>query len=162
MRYLKSILFLVLAYFLMMGSRTKEIRLSEGIQPGNLAPEINRQGINLKDNQFTLLQFWTAYDARSRMLNTQVHNVISRLETDTIRLISIALEENEAVFEGVVKADRLNRATQFNDPRGRKSEIFKTYRLKSGFTNFLIDSKGIIVAKNVKPQEITRYIGIHL
>jgi hypothetical protein len=76
MKYLKSILFLVMVCLLMMGLRTKEIRLTEGIQPGNLAPEIHLQDINLKGNKFVLLQFWAAYDARSRMANVQMYNVI--------------------------------------------------------------------------------------
>jgi len=141
----------------MMGSSTKEFRLTEGIQPGNLAPAIHRQDINLKSNKFTLLQFWAASDARSRMLNTQMHNVIAQLGTDEISLVSVSLDKDEAVFEGIVKADRLNPATQFNDTRGKESEIYKDYRLKSGFTNWLIDSQGIIVAKNLNPKEIPQY-----
>jgi len=158
MRYLKSILFIVVVCFLMMGSRTKEIKLTEGIQPGNLAPEINRQDINLKGNKFTLLQFWAAYDANSRMLNTQMHNAISSLKTEDIRLVSISMDENEAVFEGTVKAEHLNPATQFNDPQGKKSRIYKAYHLKSGFKNWLINSEGIIITQNINPKEISEYI----
>ncbi|MCL1932586.1 MAG: thioredoxin family protein [Candidatus Azobacteroides sp.] len=159
MRYLKPTLFLLLVCFLIMGSQTKEVKLTEGIQPGNLAPEINRQDINLKGKKFVLLQFWAAYDARSRMLNAQMHNVISQSGTEDIRLVSVSFDENEAVFKGVVKADRLNPATQFNDPQGKNSEIFKTYHLESGFGNRLINSEGIIIAKDVNPQEILGYIG---
>lgn len=159
MRYLKPILFLLLVCFLIMGARTKEVKLTEGIQPGNLAPGINRQDIDLKGNKFVLLQFWAAYNARSRMLNVQIHNVISQSGTEDIRLVSVSFDENEAVFKGVVKADRLNPATQFNDPQGKNSEIFKAYHLESGFGNCLIDSEGVIIAKNVSPKEISGYIG---
>jgi hypothetical protein len=141
-----------------MGLRTEEVRLTEGIQPGNLAPGINRQDIHLKGKKFVLLQFWAAYDARSRMLNVQMHNVISQLGTDDIRLVSVSLDENEAVFEGIIKVDHLNPATQFNDPQGRNSEIFKAWRLQSGFNNWLINSEGVIVAKNVNPKEISGYM----
>ena len=158
MRYTKSIFFVVLILLLMIGSRTKEIKLTEGIQPGNLAPEIHWQDINLKSNHFTVLQFWAAYDAYSRMLNARMHNVISQLDTEDIRLISVSFDENEAVFDGIVKVDRLNRSTQFNDPKGKTSGIFKSYRLKSGFSNFLINPEGVIVAKNVNPNDIRRHV----
>jgi len=161
MRYLKSILFLVSICLLMTGSRTKEVKLTEGIQPGNLAPEIHWQGINLEGKKFVLLQFWAAYNAHSRMINVQMHNTISQLNTDDIRLISVSFDENEAVFEGIVKAEHLDSATQFNDPRGRDSEIFKSYRLNSGFTNWLINPEGIIVAKDVSPKDISRYMNIY-
>ena len=158
MRYLKAIFFFVLISLLMMGSGTKEIRITEGIQPGNFAPEINRQDLHLKSDKFTLLQFWAAYDAYSRMLNAQMHNVISHLESEDIRLISVSFDENKAVFEGIIKTEHLIPATQLNESEGEKSEIFKTYRLESGFTNLLINPEGIIVAKNVKPKEIFGYI----
>ena len=159
MKHLKSILFLSALCLLMMGLRTNETNLSKGIQPGNLAPEINRYGICLKGDKFTVLQFWAAYDANSRMLNAQMHNVIARMGTDDLRLVSVSMDEDEAVFEGIVKAEHLNPTTQFNDSRGKESEIFKAYRLKSGFSNWLIDPKGVIIAKNVNPKQISGYIG---
>jgi len=158
MRYLKSILFLVTVYLLMMGSRTKEIKLTEGIQPGNIAPEMKWQDIDLRSNKFTLLQFWAAYDAHSRMVNVQMYNAIARMNPEKIRLISVSLDENKAVFEGIIKAEQLDPGTQLNDPRGKESDIFRVYRLKSGFTNRLINPEGVIVAKNINPNEIGKYI----
>jgi hypothetical protein len=158
MRYLKTIFFLTFISLFIMGSGTKEIKLTEGIQPGNLAPGIDLQEINLNGKKTVLLQFWAAYDGKSRALNTQMHNVIAHLETDNIQLVSVSLDESKAVFEGIVKADGLNPATQFNEPMGRNSEVFKTYRLKAGFNNWLINSDGVIVAKDVNPKEITGYI----
>ena len=160
MRYFKTILLLSLFCFLMMGLSTKNTHPREGIQPGNLAPEFHRQDISLKGNKYTLLQFWASYDARSRMLNAQMHNVISQLGTEDICMVSVSMDENEAVYEGIVKAEHLKPATQFNDSQGKKSEIFKAYRLKSGFTNWLIDSKGVIVAKDLNPKEISVYFGL--
>ena len=158
MKYLASIFFLGMVCLLIMGSRTKEIKLTEGVQPGNLAPEIQWQDIQLKGNKFVLLQFWAAYDAQSRMVNVQMYHAISELKTKDIRLVSISLDESKAVFEGIVKAERLDPATQFNDPRGKNSELFKDYRLNSGFTNWLINEKGLIIAKNVNPKEIFNYL----
>jgi hypothetical protein len=158
MKYLAPIIFLVVVCVLMIGLRREEFKLTEGIQPGNLAPEIEWQDIDLKGSKFVLLQFWATHDVHSRMLNAQMHNAISGIKTDDIRLVSVSMDENEAVFEGVVKAERLDPATQFNDPRGKNSEIFKAYRLKSGFSNWLIGPEGVIIAKNLKPGEIFAYI----
>jgi hypothetical protein len=158
MRYLKTIFFLTFISLFLIGSGTKEIKLTEGIQPGNLAPGIDLQDINLTGKNYVLLQFWAAYDGKSRALNTQMHNVITNLETDAVQLVSVSLDESKAVFEGIVKTDGLNPATQFNESRGRNSEVFKTYRLKAGFNNWLINSDGIIVAKDVHPKEINGFL----
>jgi hypothetical protein len=158
MRYSKLIFFLTLAFLLMTGTGTKEVKLTEGIQKGNLAPKINLQDVKFENKKWILVQFWAAYNGQSHVLNVQMHNAITRLKTDSIQLISISFDEKKAIFEGVIKVDQLNPATQFNEPKGKNSEIFKTYRLKSGFSNWLIDPEGVIIAKNLSPNEITRYI----
>jgi hypothetical protein len=154
MRYLIRISLVLAIAFLYVGAGTQEIKLTEGIQPGNLAPEINLQGVHLKGNGYVLVQFWAASNPQSRVENTQMYHVISRSKTDNIRLISISLDENSAVFQGVIKTDHLDDASQFNEPDGKNSVAFKKYRLKTGFHNWLIDSNGMIVAKDVSPSEI--------
>lgn len=157
MRYLSRISFFFLIPLFFIGAGEKDIQLTEGIQPGNLAPEINMQDIDLMNDGYVLVQFWAAYDPQSRVMNTQMHNVISQSEAN-VRLVSISLDKNMAVFRGVIKADHLNASTQFIEPRGENSEIFRKYRLQSGFGNWLIDSNGMIVAKNVSPSEIQNFI----
>ncbi|MDR3218412.1 MAG: thioredoxin family protein [Dysgonamonadaceae bacterium] len=159
MRYLKRISFLAFTAIFLMGAATKETGITKGIQPGNLAPELNLQGLNLINGKdYVLLQFWAAYDGTSRAMNTQMHNVIAHLGTDNIRLASVSMDESSAVYEGIVKADGLNPATQFNEPAGKHAAIFKAYRLNSGFGNWLINPEGIIIAKDVHPKEIAGYI----
>jgi hypothetical protein len=158
MRYLIKISLFSLTAFLFLGSGTKEIKLTEGIQTGYLAPGINLQGVNFEGNGYVLLQFWAAYDPQSRVQNARMHNVIAQAETDDLRLIAISLDENQSVFEGVIKVDHLDESTQFIEPAGRKSEVYKTFRLKNGFGNWLINSDGVIVAKNISPNEIPAFL----
>ena len=158
MRCLIRISLILAIAFLFLGAGTKEIKLTQGIQPGNLAPEINLQDISLSENDYVLVQFWAAYDPQSRVKNCQMHNVISQSKVTNLQFISISFDENQAVFQGVIKADRLDETTQFNEPTGKRSQIFENYRLKAGFNNWLIDSNGVIVAKNVSPTEILEMI----
>ncbi|MCC8146653.1 MAG: thioredoxin family protein [Bacteroidales bacterium] len=160
MRYLSRIAFLFFFPLFFIGAGEKEIQFTEGIQPGSLAPEINLQGIDLMDKDYVLLQFWAAYDPESRATNTRMHNVITQAGTNDIQLISISLDEHPAVFKGVIKADRLDESTQFNEPSGKNSDVYKNYKLQNGFNNWLIDSKGMIVAKNVSPSEVLKLINL--
>ena len=155
MRYLLKVSLISVVILLLLGSSdTKEIKLTEGIQPGYLAPGINLQGVNWEQTSYVLVQFWAAYEPQSRVWNTQMHNAITQSGVDDIQLLSISFDESQSVFEGVIKADNLNLTTQFCDPKGRNSELFKIYQLKNGFGNWLIDSKGVIVARNIHPNEI--------
>ncbi|KAA6301375.1 MAG: hypothetical protein EZS26_002464 [Candidatus Ordinivivax streblomastigis] len=158
MRYFIRLCFGLACALLYLGAGTKEIKLTEGIQPGNLAPEIHLQGVAMRANGYVLVQFWGAYNPQSRVLNTQMHNAISQSKAENLQLVSISLDENPAVFKGVIKADHLDESTQWNETEGKHSEVFKKYRLKSGCSNWLIDSKGMIVARNLRPSEVIELI----
>ena len=160
MRYLKWISLALAIAVLFLGAGSRETKLTEGIQPGNLAPEIHWQGIDLKGDGYVLLQFWAAYDPQSRFENTRMYHVISRSGIAGLRMISISFDESTAVFQGIIKTDHLDEATQWNEERGTRSALFKAYRLKAGFGNYLLDSKGVIVAKNVSPMEALERISL--
>jgi hypothetical protein len=154
MRYLITISFSLFIAFLFLGYGKKEVKITEGIQPGYLAPGLNLQDVDFNGKDYVLLQFWAAYDPQSRVRNAQMHNVIAQTEVENFRLISISLDENRSVFEGTIKADHLDETTQFNESTGRQSALFKAYRLKTGFSNWLINPNGVVVAKNISPNEI--------
>ena len=154
MRYLLRFSLVAVFALLCVGAGTPENQLTEGIQTGNLAPEFAWQGFEMGENDYVLLQFWAAYDPQSRVVNTQMHNAIAQLETGKIRLISVSMDEEPAVFKGVVKTEHLDESTQWNEPKGKKSELFKKFRLKNGFGNWLINGEGMIVARNICPSDI--------
>ena len=161
MRYLLKISLIPAVAFLFLGfADRKEIKLTEGIQPGYLAPGINLQEFNWRGTDYVLVQFWAAYKPQSRVWNTQMHNMITQSGMDNIQLVSISLDEKQSVFEGVVRADNLDETTQFNELVGEKSELFKIFRLKNDFGNWLIDSNGIIVARNIRPEEVLMMVSI--
>lgn len=141
-----------------MGLSDKEIKLTEGIQPGNLAPGINWQESNVESRKWVLLQFWATNDGKSRVANAQMHNAILSLGADRVQLVSVSLDENRSVFEGALIADKLNSETQFHKYGEEKQRLIKDYRLESGYGNWLIDENGIIVARNISPIEIAQYL----
>jgi hypothetical protein len=144
---------------LYMGAGIGEAKLTEGIHPGNLAPEIKLQGVDIKGNGYVLVQFWAAYDPQSRLENVRMHNAISRSGIENLRMVSISFDENQAIVQGIIKSDRLDEAHHRNEANGTRSPLFKSYRLKTGFGNYLVDAKGVIVAKNIGPLLCVRYVG---
>ncbi|MDR1738425.1 MAG: thioredoxin family protein [Candidatus Symbiothrix sp.] len=150
MSYLSKISF-ILILVLYVGAGKKEVTLNEGIQPGNLAPDFRLQGMEIQEGKCILLQFWAAYDPQSRVENTLMTHAVTELNADNLQLISISMDENPSVFKGTITSDRLDTTTQWNAPTGKKSAIYKHYRLKNGFGNWLINANGKIVAKNISP-----------
>ena len=150
--------------FLGISAGSKQAKLTEGVNPGDLAPRIeslgNESNFSFQNHsgRYTLLNFWAAYDAESRARNVQLWNEVNKLSSDKIAMYSISLDEKESIFTETVKADKLEGTKQFHEELGRKSELFGKYNLQKGFRNFLIDDKGVIIAANVTPQELTKVL----
>lgn len=143
-----------------MSAGTKKATLTEGINPGDLAPRIEslENGSDFRfqnhSGRYTLLSFWAAYDAESRARNVSLANEVSKLGSDKIAICSVSLDEKSSIFSETVKMDKLDLSTQFHDQEGKRSEVYQKYRLQKGLRNFLIDDKGVILAINVTPAKL--------
>ena len=130
--------------------------------PGDETPmpvlEFEKQSLNLRadDGKYTLLSFWAGYDAMSRMKNAELCHALQN--TDRIKMISVSMDRYESVFRAAVEQDGLESALCCIETGGKSSEIFKEFGLRDGFANYLIDSDGMIVAKNVTAEELTSYL----
>jgi NAD-dependent DNA ligase len=100
---------------------------------------------------YILLSFWASYDAASRTRNARLHNVVS--DDARVEMISISFDRYQSVFNAAVRQDGIS-DNVYQEMEGENSEIFKSYDLKHGFINYLVNDRGAIVAKNVTPSEL--------
>ena len=105
---------------------------------------------------YTLLSFWASYDATSRLTNLSLNRVAEH--NSRIKMISVSFDRYVSVFNATVKQDGLLKNDCYVETDGSDSEIFRAYDLERGFKNYLIDSRGIIVAKNVTATELASYL----
>ena len=152
----------VMAFFLFAG--TDKAGLTGGYRPGDIAPGIESPGTDADiefsngSGCYTLLHFWAAYDAGSRLLNVQLWNRLAKDDLSQVKMISVSLDELESIFAETVKVDRLEMTNQVHEMLGERSEVYKKYGLKKGLRNFLIDDKGIIVATNLTPEKLSEFM----
>ena len=129
-----------------MSAGSKKAKLTEGVNPGDLAPRIEFLGNDAEASfhnqlgRYTLLNFWAAYDAESRARNVQLANEVNKFGPDKIAMYSISMDEKESIFTG------------------KESELYKKYDLRKGFKNFLINDEGVIIAANVTPEKLTEIL----
>lgn len=147
-----------------MSAGSKKAKLTEGVNPGDLAPRIEffgngaKAGFHNQLGRYTLLNFWAAYDAESRARNVQLANEVNKFGPDKIAMCSISMDEKESIFTETVKIDKLDLSTQFHEGLGKESELYKKYDLRKGFKNFLINDEGVIIAANVTPEKLTEIL----
>lgn len=159
MRFLKyvfvGILLLSLASF-----KGEQTSASEGLFEGNKAPDFEisdlsgKEGLSKYKGNFVIVNFWAAYDARSRENNVSLWNEVKKINKKDVAMVSVSFDEFESVFRETVKVDGIDQATQFFESKGENSELFKKYQLQKGFTNYLLDRSGKIIAKGINPESL--------
>ena len=166
MKYVKWI-FVVL----LIGSLTSFVEKDKptgGLNVGDIAPDFKIQSMSagqplaeLSDmkGKYVLLSFWASYDAHSRMQNASLSNVRrSASRNENVEMVSVSFDEYQSIFKETVRKDQIVTPTCFVETKGESSGLFKKYRLGRGFTNYLLDENGVIIAKNISAAELSAYL----
>lgn len=133
-------------------------RLAIGDKAPSLEFRSEKQTLNLlnANGNYTLLSFWASYDAESRTANAQFGYIAA--QHPKLKMVSVSFDEMKSVFDATVKQDHLDKQSCFRVADGDKSVIFREYGLKNGFKNYLLDSKGVIIARNITPDALADYV----
>lgn len=127
-----------------------------GLNVGDIAPDFEIQTMSANQSvhelsdlkgRYVLLSFWASYDAQSRMQNASLNNALRASANNNVELVSVSFDEYKSVFEETVRKDQIVTPTCFVETEGESSGLFKKYRLSRGFSNYLLDDNGVIIAK---------------
>ena len=136
-----------------------------GLNVGDVAPDFTiestsdaQYNFDLTDlkGKYVLLSFWASYDAQSRMQNASLSNALRSTSQD-VEMVSVSFDEYQSIFEETIRKDQIVTPTCFVETEGEDSGLFKKYRLNRGFTNYLLDGNGVIIAKNISAAELSAY-----
>ena len=143
-------------------------RQTDRLNVGDIAPDFKIQSMSagqplaeLSDmkGKYVLLSFWASYDAHSRMQNASLSNVLrSASRNENVEMVSVSFDEYQSIFKETVRKDQIVTPTCFVETKGESSGLFKKYRLGRGFTNYLLDENGVIIAKNISAAELSAYL----
>lgn len=139
-----------------------------GLNVGDMAPDFKIQTMSAEQSQtelsdlkgkYVLLSFWASYDAQSRMQNASLSNALhSTSPNNNVEMVSVSFDEYQSIFEETIRKDQIVTPTCFVETKGESSGIFKKYRLGRGFTNYLLDDNGVIIAQNISAAELSAYL----
>lgn len=174
MRYTKWILTIVL--LVVFTSFIGKNKTTHGLGVGDMAPDFNmlgrsvsataEQGVQAEQairlsalkGQYVLLSFWASYDAEARMSNALLSHVLQQSDGCNIKLISVSFDRYYSVFSETVRRDHIEAESCFVDTQGEFSELYKKYRLHRGLTNYLLDTGGVIIAKNISATQLSEFV----
>lgn len=104
---------------------------------------------------YTLVQFWGAYQPTSRLENARLSNTISQHGL-SVELISVGMDPVRSICEESARIDGTPRQNLYYPQGDERTALVAALSLDKELSNYLMDSRGVIVAKNITPKELTQ------
>lgn len=154
---------------LIVGSLTSFVEKDKptgGLNVGDVAPDFCIRSLSARQpvhdlsdlkGRYVLLSFWASYDAPSRMQNAACSHLLRTMNNE-VEMVSVSFDEYSSIFEETVRKDQIAASSCFVETEGEASGLFKKYRLNRGFTNYLLNDKGVIIAKNISAAGLSAYL----
>ncbi|MBR2352617.1 MAG: TlpA family protein disulfide reductase [Alistipes sp.] len=114
------------------------------------APDMygNRVSLSSLEGNVVLVDFWSAELGNSNALNADLKEIYDKYEERGFRVYQVAADVSKAVWIRAVQEQRLPWVSVC-DFRGERSPLLGLYNVRKLPSNFLIDRKGNIIAKDI-------------
>ena len=121
--------------------------------PNLMLPMITKDTLSLKEqlgNKLTIIDLWASWCAPCRKENREVLVPIwNEYHDQGLQIVAYGLESDESAWKTAVERDGANRWLQSSDLQGDDAVFLKQIRVRTIPANFILDDKGVVIAKNV-------------
>lgn len=117
-----------------------------------------RLGDVVKGNKLTLVDFWASWCGPCRAEMPTVVEAYSRYHAKGLEIVGVSLDDNREAWLKSVE-DLGMKWIQVSDLQGWRNAAGQAYVVEAIPSCYLIDQEGVIVAKNLRGEELTDKIG---
>lgn len=117
-------------------------------------------GLSMSDlkGKYVLVNFWDSHNAVSRIAAGEYDRFFRDNRHHNIRLLSVNTDDNPKLFDEIVRHDGLDSLTQFHIRNVKTRGLSPGYHPEGGYSSYLIDPSGNIVAVNPSVQTLKKII----
>lgn len=136
---------------------SREIKVGDRYVDFELS-NVNNKKIKLSNikGKYILLDFWGSWCGACRDENPNLIKLYNRFKGKGFNILGVAAETDKKAWLKAIKTDQLPWENVTDISGNRYNQAVMIYNIYSFPTNFLIDEKGIIIAKNLYGSELTR------
>ena len=146
--------------------RTEALKgVVNGLQVGTKAPlfalpDIYGDSLRLSDykGKYVLLDFWASWCQPCRKENPNIVEAYKRFRKRNFMVVSISLDGKQEQWEQGVKVDKLVWRSHASDLLKWRSPIVQLYEIKGIPANFLLDTNGIIIARDLQSEALLSFL----
>jgi len=128
-----------------------------GTNIGNQAPDIILKSPEGKEialsslrGQYVLLDFWASWCGPCRGESSTLVKNFAKYKSKKFTIYQVSLDKSKGPWEGAIKSDKLSEWHHVSDLKGWSCAPAKVYGVQGIPANFLLDPKGVIVAKDLR------------
>ncbi|TAG30426.1 MAG: AhpC/TSA family protein [Sphingobacteriia bacterium] len=103
--------------------------------------------------KYVLIDFWASWCGPCRAENPNVVAAYNQFKQKNFTVLGISLDDNKASWMSAIKKDQLF-WTQLSDLKSWGNAVAQMYKVQSIPANLLIDPSGVIIAKNLRGEEL--------
>jgi peroxiredoxin len=143
----------------MYGPMEKMANAMANLEIGKVAPDftlLTKDGVEVTLSSFRgkylLVDFWASWCAPCRQENPNVVAAYKKFNKKGFEILSVSVDEDREKWQEAIVTDKLT-WSQVIDVRGEGS-VAEIYAIQSIPTTFLLDREGVIVAKNLRGEQL--------
>lgn len=107
--------------------------------------------------KYTLVDFWASWCVPCRKENPNIVKQYKTYKDKNFAILGVSLDNNQAAWLKAIQDDHLT-WTHVSDLQAWNSKAAELYKISSIPASFLLDPKGVIVAKNLRGEQLASFL----